>query len=123
VIANEAIDWDGFVRKAIEYKITPYVALYLRMFCDIFIGVIPSAISNTVLERAKSEQFLWKHIYDKVIELKPPDLILGDYHAYPLINASFEMARLTNKDHKMWTIFYNSTLKKPRKLRQSRCLI
>ncbi|MDR2524759.1 MAG: nucleotidyltransferase family protein [Oscillospiraceae bacterium] len=115
VIDNEEIDWDLFVERTIEYKLSPYVVLFLRMFTDIFPDIIPQGVYEKVLQSVDSVDFLWKNIFCEVIKLNPADLILGDYSSVPLVFDAYTLAKScssNSKKRRIWKKCIENSLRR-----------
>lgn len=102
IITSENIDWDKFSARAIEYNITPFVSFFIKIYIDIFEGSIPEQVLTNALVHAKSIDFKWKPVFNKVMKKKPCDLIIGDYHDMPLIERTYSTAEEATDKSKVW---------------------
>jgi hypothetical protein len=120
IISIENINWDLFVSYAVEYDyICPTVALFLRMFVDIFPDMIPSYVVENIYAHTETLKFHWKQVYNEVIKSPPSNLIIGDYQAIPFLHEHrIEMqSRAINPDYIWiwWARFYLKLRLKRRK--------
>lgn len=82
IITLEKIDWKRFITRATEYSyFIPMVALFMKIFNDIFPNKIPSQIIDDINKLALKMNFHWKVIYNNAIKMSSSDLIMGNYQS------------------------------------------
>lgn len=106
IISNEKIDWDLFYCNAIKYNIFPYVTLFIKMFNDIYTNTIPTSIYQRLIDYSNFKNFKCKPIFDKVINLSPDELIIGDYRRLPEIMKTYEKAKQVKNPGLVWGRFF-----------------
>lgn len=111
IISNEQIDWDLFCKRATDYNINPFAALFLKLFDDIYIDMIPTWVKENILLQANSNNFGWKYIFNKIQTMEPTDLILGDYSQMPEIMQCYEKAKKSSDAEKIWKKFHDKNHK------------
>ena len=79
VITYEDIDWELFLEKIKQYSIVPFVAIYLKIFTDVYADKIPCWIVKEVHSLIKMTHFKWEKVYSSVMSLSTETLILGDF--------------------------------------------
>lgn len=87
IISNERINWDTFTNCVFSYNyLCPMIALFIKMFNDVFPNLIPNYVIEKIMSISKSLEFHWKIIFDNVIDLPASDLILGNYESVPWLH-------------------------------------
>ncbi len=111
IITLENINWEKIHMKAIEYNITPYVAIFLRIINDIYKDVIPKKIIENIFESAFLENFSWKIIFEKMQKMETHEIILGDYEKIPEISDCYYRTLNSRKNEKIWKKFCDNGYK------------
>lgn len=95
IISIEDIKWDLFKNKTIEYNAFSEVALFTKIFNDIY-NTIPQKIYEYIYNYASEKDFGWKIIFNEIINLPAEKLILGDYSSvreiHKLLRSAFTQA-------------------------------
>lgn len=110
IISIEDIKWDLFKNKTIEYNAFSEVALFTKIFNDIY-NTIPQKIYEYIYNYASEKDFGWKIIFNEIINLPAEKLILGDYSSVPSIMKIYNEAKLSVAPEQKWKNFYKTTLK------------
>ena len=105
IIDNETIDWDLFLNIVCEFKILPFVSLYIKIFTDIFDNKIPQNIVNAIHKKTAQSHFFWKPIYDMVIVLSPDKIITGNFCDIPFLDSIYNNAKNSSTPVKVWHDF------------------
>ena len=107
IISLEKINWDLFEYNTIAYRSFSEVALFIKIFNDIF-NTIPQKTFRRIYNYTSENDFGWKSIYNKVMNMRVEDLILGDYNNVPSIMKTYNKAKLKDKPEQEWKYFFSS---------------
>lgn len=66
------------------------------MFTDIFPNIIPQKVLEKTLRAVTSVDFHWKKLFDDVMKIDTPNLILGNYSSVPVIYDAYHSALLSD---------------------------
>jgi len=100
VIDNEIVNWDLFCERAIQYKLTPYISLYIHIFNDIFPDKIPTITVEKLRATAVMNKFHWEKAYSFAINKLASQIIVGDFDDTPAIRDIY--AQISKHDRREW---------------------